>query len=731
MKFKNLILKLYFQDYNIVKMCDIEELTGIPSSRNVVVSGENGLYTPCLRDVFNFYSTIGNSYRVKVCGNDDVIPNYHIDFVYQVPTGTRYDKRFYNVRCFVKSVLDPECTKRLTDKKLLYELVKEYNPGNIGFSIPSTYSYSNFNFEDKVYIIKATGKHTLCGKGNAVFSNPNEFNIAKDKLEKNGYDLRSSIISRYIDNPILFEGRKTHFRSFIMLSTHSSQISVFDRIVVRLAKERYVKGLWENDAIHDTHTSSSGVDIYLPLRKKENYDYVPNCKPKYKNYGVFEEGDVMKRPERYECLQKYYDGVMKATKAIANMIKLTTKAKSPAESQHAFEVFAVDLLVTESRVFLLEINSKVSYKSALTYIDSTIPSSSSSERTPNDDSLDHVIFSHAYFSWIYRNGYAPFEKERNFAITGGTGLILSFLEANLSAFGWSRVKEHEMNTSVNYIFFNYLEKMSNDLRRFAPSASRIKCFYKNILTPCKMCIADKGLLFKNMPDKSFMARSWLPLDEIPQEVQDSILILRPIGDYADSGFGIRITQSSSELQSAITEIKNSITNSEGKLSSFIVSEYSQNPLLYHGKKYHLRSFFIFRKVKGTKEGCRWDIFDRSRIVTAKLPYVNGDWTNPLIHDTHSKTTDCNIFVDTPDLSYLSNLLAKIMIDHNVEAYEESEIGYEVFGLDILPTTSGYVLLEVNSRVGMKDLGDREGCPYEDTFAKFSDDYFNWMLRLAL
>ena len=679
----------------------VMELSGIPPGRSFLVSGENGLYTPCLRDVLHYYSSAGNSYDVKVVGEELNVGS--VEYVYQVPTGFHYDKRMYGVRCQVKNVLDAECVRHLTDKKLLYDVVIHYNPGNIGFYIPTTWEIGRFAPSDGVYILKATGDRTGCGKGNAVFSSPEEFELAKEKLLQNHYNLSHSIVCRYISSPILFEGRKTHFRTFVLLSTHSSTVSIFDKIVVRLAKEQYVKDNYGDEEIHDTHTSSSGVDIYLPITP-------------YSGYKVFEEGDLLTNPKRYAILESHYDRVMDATRHISEMIKKSTTPKAPPEAKHAFEVFAIDLIVTTSRVFLLEINTKVSYKSAV---------------TTSSPTLEHVMFSNSYFSWIYTHGYLPFEQPRTFAITGGTGLVLSCLESSLLAFNWKRVKENEM-TPNSYVYFNYLEKMSSDLRRFAPSAVRIRCHYKNILPPTKMCIADKGKLYENVVaiNPAYVAKSWTEgfASMIPDDVKNTVLIIRPIGDYADSGYGVKVTSSKEEFDQALTLTKDEVTGSEGKLSSFIVSEYVMSPALYHSKKYHLRSFFIYRREGDNTRSC---IFERSRIVTAKLPYVEGDWSNPLIHDTHSKTTDCNIFVDTPNLGELCDILTTIMNEHVVSVYDECKVGYEVFGLDILPTNSGYILLEVNSRVGMKDLGDPAGCLYEDSFAKFSEDYFDWMLHIAL
>lgn len=769
----------------------IDELEGFPPGKSVIVSGENGLYVPCLRDVLHFYSTPGNSYDVRVVsgsafGGSDPPP--FAEFVYQTPTGVNYDKRMYHTRCKVKSVLDEACTSHLTDKRMMYDIFRKANPFNHGFYLPTTVPLSGFGFgkeggkgDDKggesasptqsVYIVKATGRQTGCGRGNFVVTSEQDVTNAIAKMQERGYDPSSAVVSRYITNPVLFEGRKTHFRTFVMLTgsggvpAASTGVSVFDRVVVRLAKEPYSNSEWDNSDIHDTHTSSSGVDIYLPIlssssspsssssedreRERLNRRRIP------KRYSRFQKGDILQHPERYEHLNQYYQLAIDATKSIAAVMQRTTSAKPPPEATNAFEVFALDLIITSSpspRVFLLEINTKVSYRSALSYGGSGVGSSVTTEDEPTEE---HVAFSSDYFTWIYREGYLPFSEPRTYSITGGTGLQLHHLDERLSSYGWVRLRDAEVQHIVSSstssrksstderqaIFFNYLEKMTKDLRRFNPSAVQAPCHYKNILPPTKMCIADKGLLHQNMGQvyPECVAESWVgcgpDLGVDGEEKNTLLFIIRPIGDVADSGKGVVVCPGSA-LQEAISGIKARIDTSEGLLTSFIVSRYITDPLLYEERKYHLRSFFLYRTgEESTSQNARprWSVFERSRIVTAKLPYIQGDWTNPLIHDTHSKSTPFNIFADTPsspDFMRMIDALGEIMMRHHIVPYPESKVGYEVFGLDILPTPRGYILMEVNSRVGMKDLGDAPQALQKDTFSQFSQDYFDWMLKVA-
>lgn len=694
----------------------IEELVGYPPGRSVIVSGENGLYTPCLGSVLKFFSSPGNSFDLYKVDESNEMNEDLVEFVYQVPTGVVYDKRAYAIRCRVKNVLDSESHNAFTNKASLYKMMTKLNPGNVGFFMPTSWQLKDFDsrkMTGRPFIVKPTGHRTGCGRGNSVITTSDDLVLTREHLSNLKFSPEEAIISTYITSPVLFEGRKTHFRSYLMISS-DGRVNVFDKVTVRLARKEYVRGEWNDQDIHDTHTSSSGVDIHLPIDTTPKRTYVSNGKRVPRPHSIFKNGEVFSEPKRFSHLNIYYDDVIKATKRVGELIKREIVPKSPAEALRAFEVYAIDFIVTPShRVYLLEMNTKVSYKSAVTHVVTN----------------EHIMFSTAYFEWMYRHGYLPFASPpRTFAISGGTGLHTAYLEDALRSFGWTPHTE-------SYVYFNYLEKLSHDLRHYDSSLVGVRCHYKNILPPSKMCIADKGEMYKNissiLPDS--VAESWLneSISEVPEDAKRGVMIVRPIGDIADSGYGIRVTNSVDHFDYAIKSVQKEIAESNGRLRSLIASRYIINPMLYNGKKYHLRSFFIYR-VDSRGDGVRWDVFNRSRVVTAKMPYVEGDWANKLIHDTHSGTTEHNIFVDTPpEVSHIANALGEIMMRSNVRPYEESKVGYEVFGLDILPSPSGLKLLEVNSRVGMKDLGDPPGCPYEDTFTKFSLDYFNWMLKVSL
>ncbi len=140
-------------------------------------------------------------------------------------------------------------------------------------------------------------------------------------------------------------------------------------------------------------------------------------------------------------------------------------------------------------------------------------------------------------------------------------------------------------------------------------------------------------------------------------------------------------------------------------------------------------------------------------MTAKLPYVDGDYGNSDIHDTHAGTTDYNIWfpedfptangaeralVCTHIISQIQSCLdvvAKILAP-NAKPYDGCADAYEVLGCDFLVTADHCVkLLEINDHTGFAPCGvknfDPSKGPWTDDFNKFSADYFAWVYKNAI
>ncbi len=697
-------------------------------------TGANGLFMPSLGDAM--HSFYGSCRFVKSESKTSV------DMLYQVPTGVNFDKSFYGTKCLVKNVLNP--IREITDKDRLYESMCS-SGGRQYMTTTVDVTGMNTVHPGTVYIVKPTGSRTGAGRGNTVVSSTAELQEATTRLKNEGFD--GGIACIYVTNPLLFEGYKTHFRMFLMVRPQVGKLPFMMELwnvgLIRTAKEVYSNSDYLNANIHDTHAGTSIRDIYFP-------DETPPPTTFADVYSTMSDVDKMKFGKLYS--EKILKAMTDALRPLEYIIR--SRASVSQEARAGFEVYGVDFIVTDSqypRAILLEINTKVSYRPAENY------DSFKGDSTHVDYwSEGYHLFSRAYFKWILHKGYIPLLKEvmgtrgqaesmtltqpstpvKTYLITGGTGLEFDHLRHVLESAGYSQAPPNSQ-----YVTFNYLEKLGDDLRNYDRQARSMKCKVKSVVDSKKNCIADKGMLSHNLRDTPYIARTWTTILHIPENVRDRPLIIKPVGDIADSGYGIVISSGRQDLVEKVRVVEKLIHDSKGKLEKYIISDYITNVDTFRGKKYHLRMYMLYMV---SRTGRKWSMWNKGRIVTAANMYANADWTDASVHDTHSKSTSHNFYfpedVDPQTARHTSNItekmtavcevLFKVLETNDVRPYPESDYGFEVFGCDFLITdTFDPILLEVNSRVGMRNIGDVPGTKY--SFSKFSKEYFDWLLGNVL
>lgn len=718
------------------------------------VTGSNGLYNPSLDEAMLSFQ---EDYTFSKSSSKN-----NVDLLYQVPTGVLYDKSFYSTKCLVKNVLSE--AREITDKDRLYESI--CRSGGTKFMAKSM-DVKDLNSvpEGQVFIVKPTGARTGSGKGNSVVSNNEELASAKLKLREEGFD--GGIACAYVTNPLLLDGYKCHFRMMLLVRPASGKVpfhmELWHQGLIRTAKKKYIQGEWSDQGIHDTHIKSSVDDFFFP-------EHTPIPESTREGYASMDSQQRQLFSSNYakKCLKSMREAVLPLQEVLKRVCKVPNEAKS------AFEVYGCDFLVTDSihpRPILLEINTKVSYRPARNYEDFA------GVNTPNEYWSDrYKTFSRAYFKWMLSVGYIPLLKEhlsprgqpsqrtssrgsqpsstrvdryvppkrdaptsltKTYLITGGTGLVFDRLREILTSSGYTSITPQQAQSS-GYVTFNYIEKLGEDLRNYDRIAQSVKCRVKSVVDSKKNCIADKAQLSSNLKDTPYIAKTWNFLNEVPVEMRNRPLIIKPVGDIADSGFGILVAFGEEDLIVKVSEIESLISESRGKLKRYIISEYITNVDTFNGKKYHLRMYMLY--MCSANKPSTWSMWNKGRIVTALEEYTRSDWGNRSIHDTHSKSTSHNFYFpeDVSESTKLrtDSLLGKmnvvcetlfhILEKNNVKPYPESEIGFEVFGCDFLITdTYDPILLEVNSRVGMRNIGDAVGTEY--TFDNFSRDYFDWLM----
>lgn len=324
-------------------------------------------------------------------------------------------------------------------------------------------------------------------------------------------------------------------------------------------------------------------------------------------------------------------------------------------------------------------------------------------------------------------------ESNTYLISSSSGLDCTQLRKILNGCGW---REINAKSSLNYVKFIYVDGGKIDKGLY-----HIKCVLKSLINEKKEIITNKANLYfamqKYFPDatEKYLAKTRL-LKDVTEINDNEILIVKPVGRGACSGKDIlRITQN---VQLSLCQREYS-GHSFDKYLSVIAVDYIRNPLIindaiFNGKKFHIRTYMLV-----TTEPFNVILFNKSKILTAKEKYIDGDYDNANIHDTHLSSTEKNLYfpndlhIDDSDkekiilqINDVANYL-KELLRNNTQPYPEAKFGFEVFGLDFLITSEfKVILMEVNDRIGI-----RSACEMDNTYSDFSRDFFSWIYENAI
>ena len=168
-------------------------------------------------------------------------------------------------------------------------------------------------------------------------------NDKEKKEEENTYYCDNIIIQKYIENPLLYKGRKFDMRIWVLL-THQMKVYIF--------KEGHLK------------TCSVKYDI----TSKDSFSHITNYSFQ-KNNNNFEKYEIGNEVPFYE-FQKYIDekypnkkykikiDLMKQLKEIISLTMQSVKDKIKNNKNYQFEIFGYDFMLDEDfNAFLIEINT--------------------------------------------------------------------------------------------------------------------------------------------------------------------------------------------------------------------------------------------------------------------------------------------------------------------------------------------------------------------------------------
>ena len=292
-----------------------------------------------------------------------------------------------------------------------------------------------------------------------------------------------------------------------------------------------------------------------------------------------------------------------------------------------------------------------------------------------------ILMNHNQFN-IYKS--IPYKNvDKTYCFCGDSGLKMFDFFCLMK--GWTRV-----DTVQNNVFW---------IREEAGCHNYNQCYIKNKLDGLSD-ITNKSILptlLKNRMPETF------DIEDI-KEIKD-IMILKPVGNGAHSGRGISVITNNEEFEEAKKDL-----NPKWK---YVISKYITNPYLYNGLKCHYRVYYLISENK-------YDLLEQVEVLTAKDPYVQKDWTNKNIHDSHGASTTETYFMNNDKhLEEIKKLGDEIFKIAKPKHYNESKIGYELLGLDVMfDDTDKLWLIEINNRVGLSFLNDKKGYEFNKLYCEW-------------
>ena len=275
------------------------------------------------------------------------------DSIYEIKTTVKNLLKGNGVKGFSTSDPDYPYTKNvITDKAQLYmemrkkcpEICKKYMAESWLLSDEKRVAeYSEA--DDGVLIIKplgiGAGGGGGGGEGIVYVANKEELaeftNAVKRRKQSKDKGTREYLVSKYIRNPMLIEGKKFHLRMYFMVCmrpNHKSDWFLFEEGKIITAELPYKDADYMNKKIHDTNFKSTKKNRLFPDSRELGI-------------GDKEAKSIMQQMR--EVLRCAYD-VYKPHIA------------STRESKYGFEVFGCDFMVTSDvGVKLLEINARHDY----------------------------------------------------------------------------------------------------------------------------------------------------------------------------------------------------------------------------------------------------------------------------------------------------------------------------------------------------------------------------------
>ena len=272
------------------------------------------------------------------------------------------------------------------------------------------------------------------------------------------------------------------------------------------------------------------------------------------------------------------------------------------------------------------------------------------------------------------------------------GLLLKYLLIKFAKYNMIQIFDQQPHIDIILRFSTFLDK----IKPINTISYNTQTILNNEIIENNVIKNKKNLYFNMLKYNPKIAFKHFSKTYLLKDIYkiNNVYILRPFNN-SGGGKNIFIVTSTKEL----INIKKKIN-----VNNYIASEYITNPLLFKNKKFHLRVTFMITCIDSK---ISLSIFKHIRILQAKMPYKNKDFSNKDIHDSHVSSTDDDYLFSTEFKSNknYNNIIRQIILVINecfsivkpeIKLYPETKNSFQIFVSDFM-ITSEYIikLLEIN------------------------------------
>jgi hypothetical protein len=238
-------------------------------------------------------------------------------------------------------------------------------------------------------------------------------------------------------------------------------------------------------------------------------------------------------------------------------------------------------------------------------------------------------------------------------------------------------------------------------------------------------MTDKWALYKKL--SKYMPKSLTNKNNVVFK-KGSKYIIRPVEGWA--GKDLSVVKTKKQLDNHLNKIKNKYRK------EIVISEYIPDLLLYKGKIFHLRVYFIVAIINGEYKTYKVNYI---LTATAKKEFSEEKERNKNVYDSHLTNTGKDIiFPDDFNLEeknikkiqeQIDTILKEVSNKFVVKCYPESKNCFEILGVDFMIDKKFKVkMLEINSKVSFytyskKTKNKLSKIIFDDIFTQFISPIF--------